>query len=89
MSPTTAHKVVAQLKDSGFLASRPGIGMVVTSPQLPSREDRMNHLEPLCRALANEAAQLNLNFDDVIEALRQAMNGSAETDQAKEESNGE
>ena len=77
MSPTTAHKVVAQLKDSGFLASRPGIGMVVTEPEMPSREDRMKHIEPLCRALANEAAQLNLNFDDLMEALRQAMNGDS------------
>lgn len=72
MSPTTAHKVVAQLKDSGFLASRPGIGMVVTQPEMPSREERMKHIEPLCRALVNEAAQLNLNLEDIIEALRTA-----------------
>ena len=72
MSPTTAHKVVAQLKDSGFLASRPGIGMVVTEPEMPSREERMKHIEPLCRALVSEAAQLNLNIEDIIEALRMA-----------------
>lgn len=78
MSPTTAHKVVAQLKESGFLASRPGIGMIVTAPELPTREERMKHIEPLCRALANEAAQMNLEFEDLIEALRNAMNGRAE-----------
>jgi GntR family transcriptional regulator len=89
MSPTTAHKVVAQLKDSGFLASRPGIGMVVTTPELPTHEDRMKHIEPLCRELANEAAQMNLNFEDLIEALRRAMNGHANNGNTPEDSNDE
>ena len=89
MSPTTAHKVVAQLKDSGFLASRPGIGMIVTSPELPTREERMKHIEPLCRALANEAAQMNLNFEDLIEVLRQAMNGAARNGNPTETSHDE
>ena len=34
ISPTTAQKVVATLKDAGYLASRPGIGMVVREPEL-------------------------------------------------------
>lgn len=85
ISPTTAHKVVAQLKDSGFLVSRPGIGMVVTTPNLPTREESMKHIEPLCRKLANEAAQMNLTLDDLISALSQAMEQHPESQQQSEE----
>jgi GntR family transcriptional regulator len=72
ISPTTAHKVVATLKDSGYLASRPGIGMVVRTPDLPDRSERLEHLEPFCRDLLKEADDLHLKVDDVIEALRRA-----------------
>ena len=40
ISPTTAHKVVSQLKSAGYLASRPGIGMVVCNPALPEHGER-------------------------------------------------
>jgi DNA-binding transcriptional regulator YhcF (GntR family) len=76
ISPTTAHKVVATLKDAGYLGSRPGIGMVVKSPELPEHDERLDHLQPLCRELLKEAADLHLDFDDVVEALRRAGNGS-------------
>jgi len=70
ISPTTAHKVVTSLKDDGYLASRPGIGMVVTAPNLPSMEERLEHLKPLCRQLLSEAIELHLEINDVVEALR-------------------
>ena len=78
ISPTTAHKVVATLKDAGYLASRPGIGMVVRTPELPNRADRLDLLQPLCQQLLTEAADLHLEFNDVVEALRTAAqkNGS-------------
>ncbi|MFO1489164.1 MAG: GntR family transcriptional regulator [Verrucomicrobiota bacterium] len=72
ISPTTAHKVVAVLKDAGYLASRPGIGMVVTTPDLPAHDERLDHLQPLCGDLLKEAADLHLKFDDVVAALRRA-----------------
>jgi GntR family transcriptional regulator len=81
ISPTTAHKVVAHLKEENYLASRPGIGMVVTTPSLPSLEERMDHLKPLCLELLKEAQDLNLEFPNVIEALRRASNGHVPTNQ--------
>jgi len=72
ISPTTAHKVVAVLKDAGYLASRPGIGMVVTTPDLPAHDERLQHLQPLCADLLKEAGDLHLKFDDVVAALRRA-----------------
>jgi DNA-binding transcriptional regulator YhcF (GntR family) len=70
ISPTTAHKVVAQLKGEGLLASRPGIGMVVTAANLPPREDRLRQLAPSCHRLLENAEQLNLSVADALEALR-------------------
>lgn len=76
ISPTTAHKVVATLKDAGYLASRPGIGMVVTTPDLPAHDERLDHLQPLCADLLKEAGDLHLKFDDVVTALRRAADES-------------
>jgi DNA-binding transcriptional regulator YhcF (GntR family) len=72
ISPTTAHKVVATLRENGYLASRPGIGMVVRTPNLPERSERLDYLQPLCRELLREAGDLHLEVEDVVEALRQA-----------------
>ena len=72
ISPTTAHKVVLALKDAGYLASRPGIGMVVTVPNLPAHDERLTHIQPLCADLLREAGDLHLKFDDVVAALRRA-----------------
>ena len=70
ISPTTAHKVVLALKDSGYLASRPGIGMVVTQPELPELDAKLEQLAPACRDLLKEAADLHLTFDQLIDALK-------------------
>ncbi|WP_395738351.1 GntR family transcriptional regulator [Prosthecobacter sp.] len=70
ISPTTAHKVVLQLKDAGWLNSRPGIGMVVTVPDQPSLKERLEQITPECRALLKEAADLNLTLEQVIKHLK-------------------
>ena len=76
ISPTTAHKVVSQLKTAGYLASRPGIGMVVCNPALPERSERLELLAPACRELLDEAQELGLDLDDVIEAVRRSHSHS-------------
>ena len=70
ISPTTAHKVVLQLKAAGWLASRPGIGMIVTVPDQPDLADRLTQITPECRALLKEAAELNLTLNQVIQHLK-------------------
>ena len=76
VSPTTAHKVVSQLKAAGYLASRPGIGMVVTRPTLPARDERLDLLAPACRELLEDAQELGLSFEDVREALQRTHKNS-------------
>ena len=80
VSPTTAHKVVSQLKAAGYLASRPGIGMVVCRPTLPARDERLDLLAPVCRELLEDAQELGLSFDDVQEALRRTQSQHTASD---------
>jgi GntR family transcriptional regulator len=70
ISPTTAHKVLQQLKDLGFLVSRPGIGMVVRAPQLPPLEQRLSLMEPAARRFLDEARSLHLTAGDLELLLR-------------------
>ena len=70
ISPTTAHKVVLQLKAAGWLTSRPGIGMVVSVPDQPDKDERLAQITPACRALLAEAAELNLTTEQLIKHLR-------------------
>lgn len=70
ISPTTAHKVVLQLKEAGWLNVRPGIGMVVTEPAQPGLAERLAQITPECRALLKEAADLNLTLEEIISHLK-------------------
>ena len=65
ISPTTAFKVIQQLKELGFLISRPGIGMVVQAPRLPSLEQRLALLEPSARRFLDEARALHLSPEEL------------------------
>ncbi|WP_035614355.1 GntR family transcriptional regulator [Haloferula sp. BvORR071] len=71
ISPTTANKVISQLRELGFLASRPGIGMVIQAPQLPELAQRLALLEPSARRFMEEARALHLKVDDFETLLRQ------------------
>lgn len=70
ISPTTANKVVQQLRELGFLASRPGIGMVIQTPRLPEVKQRLALLEPAARRFMAEARALHLTVDEFEMMLR-------------------
>lgn len=70
ISPTTAFKVVQELKELGFLVSRPGVGMVVQAPQLPPVEKRLEMLEPAARRFLDEARSLHLTAPEVEALLK-------------------
>ena len=46
--------------------------MVVKSPELPDRAERLAHLQPLCQQILKEAEDLHLDFPAVVEALERA-----------------
>lgn len=72
ISPTTAHKAVLELRDSGFLATRPGAGMVVVLPAGASRGQLVDQLVPACRDLLRQASLLGLTAGEIQEALQRA-----------------
>lgn len=73
ISPTTAHKAVLELRDAGFLATRPGAGMVVVKPAGSSRGQLLDQLTPACRDLIRQASLLGLTPEEVLEALRRTL----------------
>jgi GntR family transcriptional regulator len=73
ISPTTAHKAVLELRDAGFLASRPGAGMVVVKPAGSSRDQLLDQLAPACRDLTRQASLLGLEPEEILEALRRTF----------------
>ena len=73
ISPTTAHKAMLELRDAGFLASRPGAGMVVVKPAGSSRDQLLDQLAPACRDLIRQASLLGLTPEEILEALRRTL----------------
>ncbi len=67
--PNTAHKVVQHLIQERWLESRPGIGTVVAEMPEPRRGDRKRLLEREIEQLVVEAKRLELDIDDVIQAI--------------------
>lgn len=82
ISPTTAHKVVAHLKDRGFLVSQPGIGMLVTAPALPEKEERLNLLDPAIEKLITQARDLRLSPDDLQKRIHALWQRNPPTDES-------
>jgi GntR family transcriptional regulator len=72
ISHATVHKVVAELRDEGFLAVRPGIGMVVTVPAGSARDARVAVLRASCDALLREASLLQAPLEEVLAAVQLA-----------------
>ncbi|MGC4017308.1 MAG: GntR family transcriptional regulator [Luteolibacter sp.] len=73
ISPTTAHKAVLELRDAGFLATRPGAGMVVVKPVGGSRDQLISQLVPACRDLLRQATLLGLTPEETLDAVRRAL----------------
>jgi DNA-binding transcriptional regulator YhcF (GntR family) len=70
ISPTTAHKVIGELKDLGFLISRPGIGMVIQAPTLPPLDTRLDLLTPSARRFLDDARSLHLSLEEITALLQ-------------------
>ncbi len=74
INPNTAHKVVAALVNEKLLEVKPGIGTVVADARPSTREQRRDLLGGEVERLVVEAKKLQLEIEDVTEALRQHWN---------------
>ena len=73
VSPTTAHKSLAALKSAGLLTSRPGVGMVVTTPSNVTSETGRLAIAARCEDLLRDADTYGLSLQEVIETLRETQ----------------
>ena len=72
INPMTVSKAYALLESQGLLERQRGKGMVVAgaNPQASSVHSRLHALQPALLELARQARQLDLDADQVIDALR-------------------
>jgi GntR family transcriptional regulator len=71
INPNTAHKVIAQLTQEGFLEVRPGIGTVVAELVPLNRHDRGLVLDRELEQLAVEAKRIGLTLEELKAALEE------------------
>ena len=71
VSPTTVHKAVLELKESGYIVSRPGVGMVVVGREKLGKSALKEQLRSQCEELWREANFLGLGAKELGELLRE------------------
>jgi GntR family transcriptional regulator len=69
VNPNTAHKIVAALVREGLLEVRPGIGTVVATRPVASRQERKSLLGDDLERLVVDAKTLGLELEDVVAAV--------------------
>jgi GntR family transcriptional regulator len=69
--PNTAHKVIQHLIQERWLEARPGIGTVVAEIPEPRPGDRKRLLQNEVEQLVVEAKRVELDVDDVVQAIRE------------------
>ena len=70
INPNTAHKVVTQLIAEGLLEVHPGLGTVAARLPSSSAKERSQLLRGELESLVVEAMKLQMNLEDVQDALR-------------------
>ncbi len=79
INPMTVSKAYALLEAQGLLERQRGKGMQVATEHqaITPTETRLHVLQPALQELARQARQLDLNLDQLIEALTPLMNEAA------------
>src|SRR5690349_4404606 len=67
--PNTAHKIVQQLIQEGWLATHPGIGTVVATPPEARLGEKKRLLQTEVEQLVVEAKRVGLDLADLVEAI--------------------
>ena len=71
INPNTAHKVVAALVNERLLEVKPGIGSTVADARPSTREQRRELLGGEVERVVVEAKKLQLDVEDVVQAIQQ------------------
>jgi GntR family transcriptional regulator len=78
INPNTAQKVVAALAAEGLITINPGIGTVVALDHSATREQLRELLGDEVERVVVEAKKLHLDFDDLLQAMKQHWNRLSE-----------
>jgi GntR family transcriptional regulator len=81
VSPTTVHKAVLDLKESGYVVSRPGVGMVVMGRDKLGKAELKEQLRGRCEELWREANFLGLGSKELGEILREIQSEKGTSDE--------
>lgn len=87
INPNTAHKVVTRLVDSGLLEIRVGSAPVVANRPTSTKAEKTNLLENEFEQLVVEAKRLDINLDDVQDAIAEHWTRLTSKGEAKPYSN--
>jgi GntR family transcriptional regulator len=71
INPNTAHKVISQLTQEGFLEVKPGIGTVVAEREPMPRRERGRLLERDLEQLAVEAKRIGFTLEELQAAIEE------------------
>lgn len=74
INPNTAQKVIAALVEDRLLIVKPGIGTVIAEARAATREQLKDLLEDEVERIVVEARKLQLDCDDLVQAIRQHWN---------------
>jgi GntR family transcriptional regulator len=78
INPNTAQKVVAALASEGLIKINPGVGTVVAHDHTATREQLRELLGDEVERVVVEAKKLHLDFDDLLQAMKQHWNRLSE-----------
>ncbi|MBD3278088.1 MAG: GntR family transcriptional regulator [Candidatus Aegiribacteria sp.] len=80
LNPNTVAKAYRHLENRGFVTSRKGMGVYVSSKEMDLEEDRMEIFRQLTDDFISKAAGLGLNSGEIIEGLRNRLKGDEQHD---------
>ena len=89
INPNTVARAYRELENAGLLTSRRGAGTYVSDQGSPlARKERMRILSDRVDALLAEAAQLNIDFEQVMELMRKRREIAATTASSRRREDG-
>jgi len=81
LNPNTVAKAYRQLENSGFVTSRKGMGVYVSSEEMDLEKNRMEIFQQLADVFITRAAGLGLDSGEIIEGIRKRLKGVVNHDQ--------
>ena len=81
LNPNTVAKAYRHLENRGFVTSRKGMGVYVSTEEMNIEKDRMEIFRQLADEFISKAAGLGLDSNRIIEGLSRRLKGDVQNDQ--------